>query len=104
MPMISSVISTPSPNILVPYNIFDKSTAVSLMMTSSLPEGRSLHCHICQLEMRRVRWHYSQTITGEQLVQGTHVATQWLEVDSNRRPSGYKAQNIPLHHHVPASI
>src|SRR6218665_3672133 len=23
------------------------------------------------------------------------VASQWLEVDSNRRPSGYKAQNMP---------
>ena len=31
----------------------------------------------------------------------SRVATQWLEVDSNLRPSGYKAQNIPLHHHVP---
>src|ERR1043165_7080906 len=29
------------------------------------------------------------------------VATQWLEVDSNLRPSGYKALNIPLHHRVP---
>ena len=29
------------------------------------------------------------------------AATQWLEIDSNLRPSGCKAQNIPLHHHVP---
>src|SRR5688572_7539267 len=29
------------------------------------------------------------------------VATQWLEVVSNLRHSGYKAQNIPLHHRVP---
>src|SRR6218665_920683 len=29
------------------------------------------------------------------------VAAQWLEVDSNLRPSGCKAQNIPLHHRVP---
>jgi len=29
------------------------------------------------------------------------VATQWLEVDSNLRPSGCKAQNIPLHHSNP---
>jgi len=36
----------------------------------------------------------SQTIRGEQLV-------QWLEVDSNLRPSGHKAQNIPIHHNVP---
>src|SRR6218665_3431036 len=28
------------------------------------------------------------------------VATQWLEVDSNPRPFGCKAQNIPLHHRV----
>src|SRR6218665_1679026 len=28
------------------------------------------------------------------------VATQRLEVDSNLRPSGYKAQNILLHHCV----
>ena len=28
------------------------------------------------------------------------VATQWHEVDSNPRPSGCKAQNIPLRHHV----
>src|SRR6218665_3868069 len=30
------------------------------------------------------------------------VTTQWLEVDSNPRPSGCKAQNIPLHHRVPS--
>ena len=29
------------------------------------------------------------------------VATQWLEVDLNLQPSNYKAQNIPLHHHIP---
>ena len=28
-------------------------------------------------------------------------ATQWLEVDLNLRPSGCKAQNIPLHHRIP---
>src|SRR6218665_2460244 len=28
------------------------------------------------------------------------VATQWLEVDSNLLPFGYKAQNMPLHHRV----
>src|SRR6218665_1523314 len=31
----------------------------------------------------------------------SNVATQWLEVDSNLRPSGCKAQNIPLHHRIP---
>src|SRR5688572_22171042 len=29
------------------------------------------------------------------------VATQWLEVDLNLRPSGYMAQNILLHHCIP---
>jgi len=29
------------------------------------------------------------------------LATQWLEVDRNSQLSGYKTQNIPLHHHVP---
>src|SRR6218665_3619148 len=29
------------------------------------------------------------------------VATQWLEIDSNPRHFGCKAQNIPLHHRVP---
>src|SRR6218665_1398092 len=29
------------------------------------------------------------------------VATQWREVDSNPRPFGCKAQNLPLHHGVP---
>jgi len=32
------------------------------------------------------------------------VASQWLEVDLNMRPSGCKAQNIPLHHRVPLTI
>ena len=32
----------------------------------------------------------------------SQVAVQWLEVDSNLRPSGCKAQNIPLHHRVPS--
>src|SRR6218665_3474669 len=30
------------------------------------------------------------------------VATQWREVDSNPRPFGCKAQNLPLHHGVPS--
>src|SRR6218665_1648416 len=29
------------------------------------------------------------------------VATRWLKVDSNPRPSGCKAQNVPLHHCIP---
>src|SRR6218665_2156754 len=29
------------------------------------------------------------------------VATRWHEVDSNPRPFGCKAQNIPLHHGIP---
>src|SRR6218665_217029 len=29
------------------------------------------------------------------------VATQWREVDSNPRPFGCKAWNLPLHHGVP---
>src|SRR6218665_3397488 len=29
------------------------------------------------------------------------VATQFLEVDSNLRPSNCKAQNLPLHHRAP---
>src|SRR6218665_2488863 len=29
------------------------------------------------------------------------VVTQWREVDSNLRPFGCKAQNLPLHHGVP---
>src|SRR6218665_3759028 len=29
------------------------------------------------------------------------VTTQWLEVDSNLRPFGCKAQNVPLHHCAP---
>src|SRR6218665_962404 len=32
------------------------------------------------------------------------VATQWLEIDSKPRPSGCKAQNIPLHNSVPYHI
>src|SRR6218665_2896882 len=32
------------------------------------------------------------------------VATQWREVDSNPRPFGCKAQNLPLHHGVPRII
>ena len=32
------------------------------------------------------------------------VATQWREVDSNPRPFGCKAKNIPLHHRVPSRI
>src|SRR6218665_1097488 len=32
------------------------------------------------------------------------VATQWREVDSNPRPFGCKAQNLPLHHGVPHII
>src|SRR6218665_1328592 len=29
------------------------------------------------------------------------VAMKWLEVYSNLRPSGCKAQNMPLHHRIP---
>src|SRR6218665_154149 len=29
------------------------------------------------------------------------IATQWLEVDSNQQPFGFKAQTMSLHHHVP---
>ena len=32
------------------------------------------------------------------------VATQWFELDSNLQHSGYKAQNIPLHHRVQITI
>ena len=32
------------------------------------------------------------------------VDTQLLEVDSNLQPSGNKAQNTSLHHHVPLRI
>src|SRR6218665_219414 len=32
------------------------------------------------------------------------VATQWREVDSNLRPFGCNAQNLPLHHGVPYII
>ena len=31
-------------------------------------------------------------------------AMQWLEVDSNLRPSSCKAQNIPLHHRAPVGL
>src|SRR6218665_2386820 len=34
----------------------------------------------------------------------SQVATQRLEVDSNPRPFGCKAKNIPLHHRVPYYI
>src|SRR6218665_3005558 len=30
------------------------------------------------------------------------VTKQWIEVDSNLRLSIFKAQNIPLHHHIPS--
>src|SRR6218665_2536065 len=32
------------------------------------------------------------------------VDSLWLEVYSNLQPSGYRTQNIPLHHHVPLCI
>ena len=30
------------------------------------------------------------------------VAALWFELDSNLRPSSYKAQNIPLHYRIPS--
>lgn len=44
------------------------------------------------------RCFLTDNIMGVQLVQCVKVAAQWPEVDSNLWPSGYNAQNIPLHH------
>jgi len=44
----------------------------------------------------------SQTIImGEQLVQGRYAV---VEVYSNLRSSGYKAQNTPLYNHIPSLL
>src|SRR6218665_1877352 len=46
----------------------------------------------------RKRWVLSPGFMMMMMMNLSKVATQWLEVDSNLQPSGYKAQDIPLHH------
>src|SRR5688572_10123214 len=73
------------------------------MMMSSLPEDRSMGFMPPGDEMSEV---VSRCLPHRQLWVSnlSKVATQWLEVDSNLRPSGHKAQNIPPHHHVPIIV
>src|SRR5918994_2549816 len=74
-----------------------------VVMMSSLPEGRSIGFMPPGNEMSEVG---SRCLPHRQLWVSnlSKVATQWLEVDSNLRPSGCKAQNIPLHHRVPLAL
>src|SRR6218665_1355277 len=72
----------------------------------SLPEGRLVGIFYANRgcdERGRFPLPTSDTAMGEQL-NLYKVTMQWFIVDLNPRPSGYKTQNIPLHHRVPTYI
>ena len=66
---------------------------------------RQVHGLLRHPGMRGVRWFPVAFLTDKLWVSNlSKVAAQWLEVDSNLWPYGYKAQNIPLHHRVPLVV